>query len=243
MTEERFEELTNLYFDKEITRQQLGELRAELENDPDRKSAFLERIRFEQASRKALYSKTRRSLLRSLSATTQHPPAATAESFGLLRWSLLAACLCIIALQWLRLAPANDFLADFDPLTGGGVHADAKPIQSLSVAEVVEIRGLILQIAATEIEGIEVAIDAVVANRREPSELGAITADDQPSPQVSELIRVAEQQPRRLNRPLEIYPFHGNIRQDLPQPPAATMPSAAPSMRFQTVGLENNGSF
>jgi hypothetical protein len=230
MTEERFEELTHLYFDEEITPQQLGELKAELKEDPDRKAAFLERMRFEKASRKALYSRTRTQLEHTLRTSSPSQASTNRSPFGLFRWAVLATCLCIVAFQWLRLNPPPDLLAGFDELPEG-THAAVDALPPLSVAEIVEIRGLIIQFTSIEMEDINGPITAVVANRQDKPTIGTLSSEDQLSPQIDDIVSVAEQQPRRINRPLEVYPFHGNIREDFPQPTSSNSPSPS-SMRF-----------
>lgn len=61
MTDERFTELVNLYFDKEISADQLEELKSELAARPDRKRAFTERCRLDKAMRLALKPQRSRS--------------------------------------------------------------------------------------------------------------------------------------------------------------------------------------
>ncbi|PXA05742.1 hypothetical protein DDZ13_02410 [Coraliomargarita sinensis] len=65
MTDDRFTELVNLYFDKEISAQDLKRLKAEIAASPDRKRAFTERCRLDKAMRMALKPSGRRSRRRS----------------------------------------------------------------------------------------------------------------------------------------------------------------------------------
>lgn len=62
MTDEKFTELVNLYFDKEISAEGLKELKFEIAACPERKRAFAERCRLHKAMRMALRpQKSRRS--------------------------------------------------------------------------------------------------------------------------------------------------------------------------------------
>lgn len=61
MTDEKFTELVNLYFDKEISVEDLKELKAEVAACPDRKQAFAECCRLHQAMRLALKPPHKRS--------------------------------------------------------------------------------------------------------------------------------------------------------------------------------------
>lgn len=54
MTDEKFTELVNLYFDKEISAEGLRQLKAEIAACPERKRAFAERCRLDKAMRLAL---------------------------------------------------------------------------------------------------------------------------------------------------------------------------------------------
>lgn len=54
MTDEKFTELVNLYFDKEISAEELEELKSEIAACPTRKRAFAERSRLHKAMRMAL---------------------------------------------------------------------------------------------------------------------------------------------------------------------------------------------
>ncbi|MFO8027806.1 MAG: hypothetical protein R6U56_09100 [Opitutales bacterium] len=65
MTDEKFTELVNLYFDKEISAEDLEELKSEIAARPDRKRAFAERCRLHKAMRMALKPKRARSGRRS----------------------------------------------------------------------------------------------------------------------------------------------------------------------------------
>lgn len=61
MTDEKFTELVNLYFDKEISAEDLEDLKSEIGARPDRKRAFVERCRLDKAMRMALKLKRARS--------------------------------------------------------------------------------------------------------------------------------------------------------------------------------------
>lgn len=62
MTDEKFTELVNLYFDEEISASQFKELKSEIRVCPERKRAFAERCRLHKAMRMALRpEKSRRS--------------------------------------------------------------------------------------------------------------------------------------------------------------------------------------
>lgn len=61
MTDEKFTELVNLYFDKEISAEDLKRLKSEIATCPERKRAFAERSRLDKAMRLALEPKSSRS--------------------------------------------------------------------------------------------------------------------------------------------------------------------------------------
>ena len=65
MSDEKFTELVNLYFDKEISAEDLKWLKSEIAARPDRKRAFAERRRLHQAMRMALKPERSRSGRRS----------------------------------------------------------------------------------------------------------------------------------------------------------------------------------
>lgn len=116
MTDEKFTELVNLYFDKEISAESLRQLKAEIAACPERKRAFAERCRLDKAMRLALAprgqgsrrtSTRRRFRSRSASAATRRPhfEASARSSSGrgtsLPRWVLgsgMAASLVIGAI-------------------------------------------------------------------------------------------------------------------------------------------------
>lgn len=116
MTDEKFTELVNLYFDKEISAEGLRRLTAEIAACPERKRAFAERCRLDKAMRLALAprrqgsrrtSSRRRFRSRSASAATRlsHVEASARSSSGrgasLPRWVLgsgMAASLVIAAI-------------------------------------------------------------------------------------------------------------------------------------------------
>lgn len=71
MTEEKFTELVNLYFDREISAKDLKWLKSEIAVCPDRKRAFAERCRLHQAMRMALKpERSRRTSSRSRRASS-----------------------------------------------------------------------------------------------------------------------------------------------------------------------------
>ena len=130
MTDEKFTELVNLYFDKEISEEDLEWLKSKIAACPDRKRAFAERCRLHQAMRMALKpvrsrsrsrsgrsssrsrrSPSSRSRSKSRSATGATRISRFDESFstssaGLLpRWILGAGMAASLALGFILLTP------------------------------------------------------------------------------------------------------------------------------------------
>lgn len=121
MTEEKFTELVNLYFDKEISVDDLRELKAEIAACPDRKQTFAERCRLHQAMRLALkpsHKRSRRTASRRsgsrsraahganrLSRTAVSSRSSSGRGNPLPRWLLGSGMAASLALGFLLLAP------------------------------------------------------------------------------------------------------------------------------------------
>lgn len=120
MTDEKFTELVNLYFDKEISAEGLRRLKAEIAACPERKRAFAERCRLDKAMRLAFAprgqgsrrtSTRRRFKSRSASAVTRRPHfEASARSFSgrgasLPRWVLGSGLVASLVVAAILLTP------------------------------------------------------------------------------------------------------------------------------------------
>lgn len=119
MTDEKFTELVNLYFDREISAEDLNQLKAEIAARPDRKQIFAERCRLDKAMRLALAPRgqgsrrtsSRRSKSRSRSGATRSPrvEASARRSSGagssLPRWVLGSGLVASLALGLMLLTP------------------------------------------------------------------------------------------------------------------------------------------
>lgn len=248
MTEERFEELTNLYFDREITIEQLGELKAELACDPDRKAAFLDRMRIEQASRRALYMQTCQDLKKRLASRTPNAQNAPSRSPGMLHWALLAVCLCAVGLQWLRLGSAERLLERIDPPMDSVFAEAVDGLRTLTEADSIEAHAMIMEVISTEIEDINVAIDSVVANcgpLPDIGDLGTIGVNEVQIPHSGGgLIRMIELPSRHIGHPFDghQYTIYGGGQHGFQYNPTMLAPNHSSSVRFQTVGLETGGN-
>lgn len=210
MTEQRFEELVNLYLDREITPEQLKELRTELAQDPDLHAAFIEQLRLEIASRKALFSETRRSLMQQHNRADSTEEPNTSITFGFLRWCTLCTCILLVGMHWMHSTQSPFSLQRWNLFES--IHADDPPLQALSIADIVHARDSIIDPVFQKVNLVEVSPanvslpDVSIIEKRNLVSLRNIVADAE----------------HPLARPLEIYPFYGNIRQEIPRPTRST---------------------
>lgn len=86
MTDERFTELVNLYFDQEISAENLKQLKSEIAACPDRKRAFTERCRLHKAMRVALNPEDPRSRRSSPSPSSRRSCLKSCASTGVSRY-------------------------------------------------------------------------------------------------------------------------------------------------------------
>lgn len=208
MTEQRFEELVNLYLDREISADQLRELKAELAQDPDLHTAFVEQVRLESASRKALFSATRRTLAQRLNGGNADQEPQETDSlftFGFIRWCALCTCILLAGVHWIDSTHPQFSLTGlqlFEPLD-----ADGPASHYFSIADIVEARD---------------NFTSQVFQPIHPSELSvaSVNLPDSNTIEGQEAIKarniVAANAEHTLARPLEIYPFYGNVRQAIP---------------------------
>jgi hypothetical protein len=126
MTDKKFTELVNLYFDKEISAADLAWLKSEIAACPDRKRVFAERCRLHRAMRLALKpvrsrsrrtssrskrssSSRSRSKSRAMTSTTtisRYDESFSRSSAGLFpRWTLGVGLAASLAIGWTLLTP------------------------------------------------------------------------------------------------------------------------------------------
>jgi hypothetical protein len=109
MTDDRFTELVNLYFDKEISADDLERLKSEIAARPDRKRAFAERCRLHKAMRMALKpekaqprsSETRRRVKTSQLERSMRSP----DVARLPRWTLASGLAASVVIGMMLLPP------------------------------------------------------------------------------------------------------------------------------------------
>ena len=147
MTDEKFTELVNLYFDKEISADELKQLKSEVAACPHRKQAFAERYRLDRAMRLALEpersQRRRRGSHRSGSGSYTDAGSSRVGSAGsspLTRWLLGSGLAASLALGLILLPPlfreANDSAAQ--PGWGGSRERnlpEQDPLQSVGYSE------------------------------------------------------------------------------------------------------------
>lgn len=125
MTEETFIELVDLYLDREITKEDLLRLKAELAVNADLRQLFLERSRLHKAMQMALNPQMRRKAQRAQRA--QKAPAAGRSRasgfgqtpFGGLRWFLGTGLAASLVFGWILFSSTSLMRSDSQPNAQG----------------------------------------------------------------------------------------------------------------------------